>query len=804
MRALRRRRLLRNTVIVLVSVAVIVGGGLTFLLRGSLPVLDGTVGLTGLNANVTVERDANGVATVRGADRLDVARATGFLHGQERFFQMDLMRRRAAGELSELIGPATVSVDEDVRVHQFRSVAAKVVARFDAREKAMTDAYVEGVNAGLEALRNRPYEYLLLGVRPAPWKSEDSVLCVLAMFLTLHESHGEREASLAVMRDALPPALFEFLAPRGTLEWDAPIVGDPIPIAATPGPEIFDLRSSEAPAKAAASYPSPDRFSPEDNLPFVGSNNWAVDAAHSATGNAMVADDMHLEIAVPNIWYRLRLVFKDAGGVERTLSGVSLPGTSGIVAGSNGRVAWGFTNTQADWNDLVILEPGTQPNTYLTADGPKNFERVTETVRIRNGEPRTLEILNTIHGPVIDRDHNGKLRAYQWTAHDPEAVNLKLQDIEDAETIEEAVEVAHRAGAPPQNAMIADRTGRIAWTVAGRIPRRVGFEGRLPVTRSDPSRTWDGYVASADVPKVLDPPSGRLWTANARVVSGPMLEILGEGNYPLGARARQIRDGLFAKEMFTAADLMDIQLDNRAVFLDRWQKLALATLADAAAAIAGNPDLAEARDLIANWGGTAAVDSVGFRLVRGFRVAVSDRVFTPLVAKAVALDKRFRYSRIWQNEGPLWALISTEPLHMLDPKYPDWAALRTEAIGAVVAELTKDGRKLKDRTWGERNTARIQHPLSRAVPSLSRFLDMKKTPLPGDDHMPRVHSPTNGASERFVVSPGHEDQGFFHMPTGQSSHPLSPYFGAGHEAWLSGEKTPFLPGETRYILTLAK
>jgi penicillin amidase len=800
MKTTHRGRRLRLVAVAGLVVLLLLGLGLTFLVRGSLPILEGTVSLKGLRGQVRVERDGNGVPTVRGTDRLDVARATGFLHGQERFFQMDLMRRRAAGELSELIGPATAEIDSDVRVHQFRSVAREVVARFDPKERALTDAYVEGVNAGLDALRIRPYEYLLLRADPKPWKSEDSVLCVLAMFLTLHEAHGERESTLAVMRDALPPALFDFLAPRGTLEWDAPIAGDPIPIAAIPGPEVFDTRADRAPPKVARAYPSPDRFLPEDNLPYVGSNNWAVDAAHSTQGLAMVADDMHLDITVPNIWYRLRLVFPDSNGQERTVTGVGLPGTAGVVAGSNGRVAWGFTNTQADWSDLILVEAGARPNTYLTPTGPKEFLKVTETIHIKGAPSRTLEILNTIWGPVIDRDHNQKLRAYQWTAHDPDAVNLKLLDLENANTIEDAIEVAHGAGAPPQNAMIADRTGRIAWTVAGRIPKRVGFEGRLPVTRSDGSRSWDGYVASAEVPKVVDPPDGRLWTANARVVSGPMLATLGEGNYPLGARARQIRDDLFAKEKFTPADLMDIQLDNRAVFLDRWQKLALATLDDAT--VGGDPRLREARALITSWGGRAAVDSVGYRMVKAFRLAAADRVFAPLIAPVIKLDPKFRYSRVWQSEGPLWALVTTKPPHLLNREFADWHALLTDSLRAVVTALTKDGRKLSERTWGEFNTARIQHPLSRAVPALSRFLDMKKDPLPGDDHMPRVHSPTNGASERFVVSPGHEDQGYFHMPTGQSSHPLSPYFGAGHEAWVKGEKTPFLPGPTRYTLTL--
>ena len=795
----QRRRWLRNIAGLFIGLVILLGLAFNVLLRGSLPVLEGEVALPGLRGGVRVERDKDGVATVRGADRVDVARATGFLHGQERFFQMDLMRRRAAGELSELIGSATAELDADVRVHRFRTVAAKVVTRFDPGEKALMDAYVAGVNAGLEALRVRPYEYLLLGADPRPWKAEDSVLCVLSMFLTLHEAHGERESTLAVMRDALPPAMFDFLAPRGTAEWDAPIVGEPLQISAIPGPEVFDTRTAP-PAKVAAHFPSPDRFLPEDNLPFVGSNNWAVDAAHSATSSAMVADDMHLEIAVPNIWYRMRLVFKDSKGAERTVTGVALPGTAGIVAGSNGRIAWGFTNTQADWNDLVLIEAGARPNTYLTPNGPKEFERVTEIIHVKGAPDRPLEILNTIWGPVIDRDHNGQFRAYQWTAHDPEAVNLKLLDLENADTIEDAIEVAHQAGAPPQNAMIADRTGRIAWTVAGRIPRRVGFEGRLPVTRTDAARRWEGYVPSAEVPKVVDPEAGRLWTANARVVSGPMLAILGEGNYPLGARAKQIRDDLFAKEKFSASDLMDIQLDNRAVFLERWQKLALSVLDEAT--VANNPRLKEARGFVENWGDRAAVDSVGYRIVKAFRLAVSDRTFAPLIAPAQKLSPKFRYSRVWQSEGPLWALVSTGPAHLLDPRYADWKALLRDAMEAVVTALTRDGRNLSERTWGEFNTARIQHPLSRAVPSLARFLDMKKDPLPGDDHMPRVHSPTNGASERFVVSPGREEEGYFHMPTGQSSHPLSPYFGAGHEAWVKGEKTPFLPGPVRYTLVL--
>lgn len=791
-------RLIRNLMLAVILLALIAVGGLWWAVRGSLPALDGVRSLAGVTAAVTVTRDANGVPTVKGTSRVDVARATGFLHGQERFFQMDLMRRRASGELAALVGTAAVPLDEDVRVHRFRAVARRVAARMDGRDKALMDAYVDGVNAGLSALRVRPYEYLLLRSAPEPWTTEDSVLCVLSMFLTLNESRGERERTLAAMYDTLPPALADFLSPRGTEQWDAPIDGGPIAEPPIPGPDVVNLRrASPLPSAIARARVG---IGDDDPAASIGSNNWAVDAARSANGFAMVADDMHLEIAVPIIWYRLRIECPDTAGAARAVTGVSLPGTPGIVAGSNGHVAWGFTNTQGDWNDLVTIEPGPTADTYLTPEGPRPFEKVTETIAVKGGAPRTREVVHTIWGPVVDRDLSGRARAYRWIAHDPDAVNLGLVGVEDANTVDEAIAVMHRAGVPPQNALIADTTGRIAWTIAGRIPKRVGGDGRLPASWADGTHRWDGWVASTEAPKVVDPPAGRLWTANARVVSGAMLATVGEGNYPLGARAQQIRDDLFAKEQLSAADLMDIQLDNRAVFLDRWQQLALAVLDDAA--VARDARLAETRTLVMNWGGRASTDSVGFRVVKAFRSAVMERAMAPLVAPVLARDPDFRYSRVWQAEGPLWQMVSQRPMHLLDPRYPSWPALFIEAMTSVVNDLTANGRTLASRTWGERNAARIQHPLSRSVPALAKYLDMPADPLPGDDNMPRVHTPTHGASERFVVPPGHEELGYFHMPSGQSAHPLSPYFRAGHQAWVTGEKTPFLPGPAKYTLVL--
>src|SRR5207247_2099173 len=268
-------------------------------LRASLPQLEGERTLPGLSAPVRVERDAQGVPRLVGKTRLDLSRALGFVHGQERYFQMDLLRRRAAGEIAELVGPAALKLDRAVRVHRFRSVAERVFARAPAAERSSIQAYAEGVNAGLAALGAPPFEYLALRVAPLPWRPEDTILAELAMFVTLQSGLPERESLLGVMHDVLPAALFAFLAPSGT-EWDAPLVGGAFKVAPVPGPEVLDLRRA-APPKAAAQGPSAERaavLEPDPDL-VLGSNNWAVAGAHTASGAPLLADDMHLQITVP-------------------------------------------------------------------------------------------------------------------------------------------------------------------------------------------------------------------------------------------------------------------------------------------------------------------------------------------------------------------------------------------------------------------------------------------------------------------------------------------------------------------------
>ena len=813
----RRRRwplVLGGTV---AAVALAAGGGGAYVharLRASLPQMEGERAVAGLGAPVRVERDALGVPVVRGGSRLDVARVTGFLHAQERFFQMDLLRRSAAGELAALFGRPALEMDREARVLRLRLVARRAVKALRADERDMLAAYTAGANTGLAALGAPPFEYLALRSEPVKWRDEDSLLCALAMYRDLQGRQPQQESLLGLMRETLPPALADFLAPVGT-EWDAPIEGSPIPMPAVPGPEVVDLRRAQPAAAVAQALPPSDPgalallgaplgLGPAgDDDGVRGSNNWAVAGTHTVHGGALLANDMHLGISVPNTWYRLSLVFPGVEG-ERRVTGVTLPGAPFVVTGSNGHVAWGFTNSEGDWADVVLLEPDPgNPEAYLTPEGPRKLDRETETIEVKGEKAEALIVQSTIWGPVIDTDHAGRRRALAWVALREGGLNAALVRMEAVRDLAGAQALAPEAGMPNQNFVVADGSGRIGWTIIGRIPRRVGHDGSVPTSWADGTRRWDGWLAPGDYPRVVDPPSGRIWTANARVVSGENLVRVGVGGYDLGARQGQIRDDLLAIEKASESDMLRIQLDDRALLLARWQKLLLATLTPDATA--SDPRRAEARRLVEAWGEHAAIDSVGYRVVRAFRDRVRDLVLDPLLAPARAKDpKRLRPGTApnarW--EGPVWALVTERPAHLLDPRHASWDALLLAALDEAVLELTKDDRRLAERTWGERNTTLIRHPLSRAVPRLGGFLNMPREPLPGDNHMPRFQSPSAGASERFAVSPGREEQGYFHMPCGQSGHPLSPHYADGHAAWAKGERTPFLPGPAVQVLTL--
>lgn len=769
----------------------VLGGWLV--LRQSLALLDGDVAVTGLGGDVSVTRDGYGVVTITARSRLDAATATGFVHAQDRFFQMDLLRRTAAGELSALVGPAAIDVDRAHRLHRLRQVAERVMADMSANDTALLEAYAHGVNAGLGALRARPFEYWILRAAPLPWQPIDVLLVNYAMYFELSDADASRDAGFGALYAALPEDLREFLLNEGT-PWDAPLIGAAFDVPPPPSAAVCDLRSSAAPRpprRGAAVFAGE---------PVAGSNGWAVAAQRSRSGRAIVANDMHLDLRVPNIWYRLRLIVDvpESAGGGLDVTGITLPGAPVIVAGSNGAVAWGFTSSRGDWSDLVIVERDPRhPNEYWTHEGWREFEIHTETIDVRGADPVELRVRSTQWGPIID-DNGSVSHAVHWLAHEPEAANLRLWDLERAADVHEAVGIAHRVGAPPQNIMLADRNGDIAWTILGRIPIRTGYDSRRPASWLNPGTGWLGWLPSVAYPAVINPPAGFVWTANARVVDGDALLRIGEGGYALGARARQLRDALDALEQASIGDMLAIQLDDRALLYDRWRDLMIAVLSRRAED--GPPRLSALESALRDWDGRAASGAVGYRLAREFRRLTSDALFASLVSGCGTLDAPLTLRGVNQSEGPLWRLVTERPAHLLPAAYPSWDDFLRAMADAALASCAPAA--LADCTWGELNRLEIRHPFARALPMFARWLTVHSGPLPGGRHTPRVQEGNHGASERFAVSPGDEGNGYFHMPGGQSGHPLSPFFRAGHEAWARGEPLPFLPGARAHEVIL--
>ncbi|MFT3783609.1 MAG: penicillin acylase family protein [Nibricoccus sp.] len=791
-----RLRILAFAVCGLLAIVLALGYWFYSRVRASLPSLAGTVAVAGLQAPASIERDVQGVPVIRGANRADVARALGFAHGQDRFFQMDCTRRHAAGELAELFGKDALPHDRSVRLHGFRALAKKVLEQLPADQRALIDAYAAGVNAGLSSLKEKPFEYLLLRETPNPWLPEDCVLMIYAMGLDLQDEDAVHERSLSAVNDTLGKAAVAYFAPSIAPN-DVALDGSTAPLAPMPTERMIDIRRRvyeyEEVKKQARAH--------DDNSVLPGSNAIALSGEHSASGSGLVANDMHLTLRLPNTWYRASLVFPHPDGSgELRITGVTIPGTPLIVAGSNGSIAWGFTNSYADTSDVVLLTAAVGADTYLDHHEPKLYEKRTETIRVRGGRDVTVDYFWTIWGPVIGKNSDKRDLALAWTFHNPAAANFNLLRLETARTVQDAIDIAHTAGIPAQNITVADSTGAIGWTICGFVPNRIGFDGRLPSFWEFGDRKWDGFLPAERVPVVISPANGRLWSGNQRMVGGDALRAIGDGGYERPARAERLRDRLAPLEKATPRDLLSVQLDVRAANLDKWQKLLVQVLSSADAA--GKKGLGQMRAPVEQWNGQVSADSVGYRLVAAFRHHVIDRtlpvVFEP--CSDVYPDFSFRH---FNYEPALWDMIEKRPPHLLGQEYNTWDALLLAAAQDVFTEVKKEHSSVARAAWGDHNRADIHHPLARAFPGfLGRWLRAPADPLPGDNDVPRVLAPQKGASERFAVSPGHEAEGIFHMPGGQSGHPLSPYFLAGHEAWVKGEPTPFLPGPAAHTLTL--
>lgn len=764
-------------------------------LRASLAQLEGERKAPGLDAAVTVARDAAGVPLISGASRADVAYATGFVHAQERFFQMDLLRRTAAGELAELFGPRALPLDRARRLHRFRDRAQLVLARLPAGQRALLDRYVAGVNDGMGALRARPFEYALTGAEARPWSAADSLLVVWAMYIDLQGNQAPRELARGWLRANSDPAQLAFLLPEAS-RWDAPL--DAGPAATPPAPAPLP---DKAPAWWGPAAGEPVRLAGGASDDAVGSNNYAVAGSRSSSGAAIVADDMHLGLQLPNTWYRVALRFPDPRGGQRRLAGVTLPGAPpSIIVGSNGQVAWAFTNSYADLVDLVPLgvDPA-RPGQVRTPQGWETPSSHTESIAVKGAPAERLVVRETSLGPI--REAGGRPYALHWIAHDPAAINLNHLMLETAGSVDEALAIAAIDGIPAQNFVAGDAAGNIGWTIAGLLPRRTTppLATTFPLAEGVP--TWSATLAPGRYPRVVNPADGQITTANSRQLMGEGAVLIGDGGFAIGARNQQLADGLRALgPKLDLRQAWDAALDDRALFIAPWRERALAALD--AQALAGQPQRAEFRRLLeTSWDGRASVGSVGYRLARNYMWALNALLFGRANEEMKELDPRATLAGATSRWPEVVArLLDARPAGWLPPGYRDWRAVELAAIDRVIADLTKDGRPLAQATWGQRNTAAIGHPIGLAAPLLAPLLGAPADQLAGDANVPRVAGPKFGQSERLVVSPGREEEGLYNMPGGQSGHPLSPFFLEGHAQWVRAEPVPLLPGPAKHTL----
>jgi len=811
--AVRMAKLVAAVVVgtLLVAIAVAVA------LRASLPSLDGRAHLPGLeHVEASIERDHEGHVTIRAGSRADAARALGYAHAQDRFFQMDLLRRAGQGRLSEIVGPAAIDTDRQARRFRGGAAAAAALQRLPEDERVVLRAYAEGVNAALQHLTIPPPEYLALRVTPQPWTPEDSLVLNLTFSFLLQDPEARIDRDRSLLRQAIGPRAYAFYHPRAS-HLDAPLDHHVAPDPPIPAPDAFTL--PRPPLADAASVPG---HADDESVgsPTLGSNAWAVHGGLTRSGAALVADDMHLGISVPGVWYRAVLRWTQPDGRERMLAGVTVPGAPTVITGSNGDVAWGFTNAMLDTSDLIDLrlDPA-KPGQYLTPDGWQPFAIHDEPIQVAHAPTLPHRVTNTVWGPVLGAAPSGAIHAVAWVMARPEALAANSLALENATNVAQAIHAAHRSARPVQNFVAGDRSGAIAWTLVGTLPDRDAGTGEFAEDWSQPKAPWRGLLPAERRPVVMNPEGGRIWTANQRILGSPAYLALGDGGWDLGARASCIRDRLTALQKATPADMLAIQLDDTIPMLRPWHRRLVAVASSLASkahptnAVAWSNLLAQLRP----WDGRAAADSLAVPAIARFRHHAINLLYEPIgwaLGEANSMDSadahpyfHFQFSPGMQSEGAAERLLAHQPRHLLNPRHASYDDLLAEAARRALM-VGQDGRPAPLRPWGTINRTRFRHRLSDALPGwLARWLDLPSDPQGGFHYgLPRIAGPNFGASQRFGIEPGDEANAYLHTPAGQSGHFLSPFYRNSHPDWLHGRPTPLLghPPAHRLVLSSRK
>ncbi len=791
------RSLLTLAAVVVIAVAV---GATWFYLsaRMALPQADGTLALAGLHAPVTVTRDHFGVPTIEASSLNDLFFAQGFITAQDRFFQMELLRRFAGGTLAEVLGNPVVKYDREARILGMRQAAERAARNLTGESLAASDAYTRGVNAYLEAHRRHlPMEFLVLNYSPQPWTNTDTFLIFAFMVKDLNheESPGAilREKIAAMLGPELTADLFVNRSEHDQVPSDAAKWVDPNAAAADSADEE-DLPDDSAVDQRKIRWNHGDKPERESGAEYrdplrPGSNDWVVSGAHTTTGKPLLCNDMHLRHQMPGIWYEAHLRTADG---KFDVAGVTLPGTPGVVVGHNQRIAWGFTNVGPTVGDYYI-ENFNGNGEYQTPDGWKKPETREEVIRVKGEPDQHVTVLVTRHGPIISELLQREIRkiALRWTMYEPDALHNALLDMDRAQNWQEFTHALAGWDAPGQNIVYADVDGHIGYHATGRIPIRANGSGSLPASGADNAHEWTGWVPFDQLPNVYDPPSGIIATANGRIVPDNYKYSL-SNEWAAPWRAARIYQVLESGQKFGPAEMLALQTDTYSA-IDHEVAQQLLAAADRA------PKLSEralaAVSVLRNWDGQMSADSAAPTIEYKARTEAMRLLLEPKLG-AVLPDgdswtpKLLNWKSYQWEMSSVWLenVLQQRPTRWLPSAYKSYDDLLVAALeGAVAApDAPKD---LASWSWGEFHAVDVEHPVFSHIPLLANLAAPGKHKQSGSGLTVKAVGSDFGPSERYTADTSNWDRSTLNITTGESGQLFSPHALDMWPLWYEGRTT---------------
>jgi len=776
----------------------VVGAGavIWWLVYRPLPQLDGNVALPGLQKEVIVERDRWGVPHIRANSVEDLAEAQGYVMAQDRLWQLDLLRRVARGQLSEILGKSTLAIDKDFRTMEFGRAADRELASMDADTRALLEAYARGVNHFIEQHRDHlPLEFSLLAYKPQPWQPADSLTITGYMYRTLTNVWQNELDRATVEARVGPDRAKDLFSVEASM--DHFVIGDPnVPNDGSQRSHVqtdqddddddeadtvlkAGLRLDESSAGRFPDLTSALASDVRDSLldihqdvrQSLGSNNWVVNGSHTANGKPLLANDTHLELGLPPIWYEVHVT---APGWN--VKGFTLPGAPLVIIGHNERIAWGFTNNGADVQDLYIemFNPSAQDEYRVRGEWIK-AQVYDEIIHIKGDDDEHLKVTVTRHGPVVRRDRD-KGYALRWTATEPGGLANSYNSLGKARNWEEFRNLMKHVWGPAQNTVYADVDGNIGYVMAARVPIRKKGRGQIPVPGDSDDYEWTGYIPFEQLPQALNPDSGLIVTANARVV-GPSYKPYLTDRWEEPYRTARIYELLRDKGALRPQDMLKVQTDTYS-----YPHAFLADQLSAASKTAQPKDDRTNKliDGLKDWNGIADADSPEVSFLEETRRAAIEIVLEPYLGKETGL-----YT--WRKTAFLQRILTERPAKWLPMGYKTYDELLVAAADravAVLAELSNKSR-VDDWAWKRFDALDMVHPLGRSG-LLKTFLSITGKPQSGTAYSPRAATKHHGPAMRFVANLGNWDDSIMLIPGGQSGQPGSAHYADQFPYWYEG------------------